>query len=123
CLNNMNFTFVHINSLPQLVISPISVVTVGESIYRLCAAISNTGFLPTSGSELAAKDKLAPPITAIIHLSQGSLLQGAEQIEVDHLLGHSEKKVEWLISAPSGTDISIEAKSSRAGKALAKIRI
>ena len=115
CYKNMNFTFVHINALPKLKVRNVKHDEVEAGVFCVSAAVANTGYLPSSGSELAAQNKFTKPVEAKIVVSDGKVLT-KESIELGHMPGYSEKKVEWVINAPAGTQVSIVVQGERAGK-------
>lgn len=117
CKNNMNFTFVHINALPGLKLHKVKTEKIGEGVYRVTAAVVNAGYLPSSGSTLAARNGFAKPVEATLTISAGEVVSPKAKLEVGHLPGRSDKKVEWLVKAPAGTKVTITARAERAGKA------
>lgn len=123
CRNNMNFTFVHINALPELKLQRVKTEKVGEDVYRITAAVVNAGYLPSSGSDLAARNKFAKPVEAELTTCQGEVVSPKAKFEVGHLPGRSEKKVEWLVKAPAGTKVTITASAQRAGKAVLEVEL
>ena len=115
CQKNMNFTFVHINALPQLKLRNVRCEQVETGVYKISAAVVNQGYLPSSGSELAAQSGFTKPPEAKLEVPGGKVLT-KETIELGHMPGFATKKVEWVINAPAGTAVSIVVKGERAGK-------
>ncbi|HSL93495.1 MAG TPA: M14 family metallopeptidase, partial [Bacillota bacterium] len=64
CHKNMMFTFVHINALPQLALLKVECEQMEQGVYKVSAAAVNRGYLPTSGSELAAQCGFVKPVVA-----------------------------------------------------------
>jgi len=123
CFNNMNFTFVHINALPELKLRKVTTEKVGEDVYRIIAAVVNAGYLPSSGSDLAARNRFVKPVEVELTLEQGEVVSPKAKLDLGHMPGYSEKKVEWVIKAPRGTKVEICACSERAGKVKAQVEL
>ncbi len=123
CHKNMKFTLVHAHSLPQLGIRKVKVEKSAEGFYRVTAAVVNQGYLPTSASDMAAQAKVAKPAEAMIQGEGITIPVGKEKVELGHLLGRSEKKVEWLVQAQPGTKVTLVAKADRAGKATVEVTL
>jgi len=118
----MNFTFVHINALPQLRLRNIKHEQVEDGVFRVSAAVVNLGYLPSSGSELAAQSGFTKPVEAKVIVSDGKVLT-KETVELGHMPGFSEKKVEWVVNAPAGTSLSIVVQGERAGKHTVELKL
>ncbi len=110
---------------------------IGEGRYLVRMVAENTGYLPTSGSEMAKKAKVAREVVAEIELPKGAtLLRGKRWEEVGHLTGRNAMialpvfigtgfdpsdgasdrvKYEWLVEAPAGTSVTVRARQDRSG--------
>ncbi len=121
CHRNMQFTLVHANALPELGIRKLKVEPQGDGFYRITAAVINKGYLPTSASDMAARINVTKPVAAQISGEGISIPVGKDKIELGHLAGRSEKKVEWLVQAATGTRVTITAQAERAGKATLEV--
>ena len=129
CAKIHNFTLMHIEALPELIIRDVNYKNIGDNVWHITAAIENAGFLPTSGTHKAIANKITAPVKTKI--CGGKVLQGENEIELGHLMGRSatsaqgpyastssagrRKKAEWIIAAEAGTEITIVAKGERAG--------
>jgi hypothetical protein len=94
--------------------------------------IKNTGYLPTNVTEMAKQNKTARPVTVELGLPEGAeLILGKVKEELGHLEGrvvggwsfypgnqsnNRAKRVEWIVKAPNGGDLSVKAVSEKAGK-------
>lgn len=117
CQKNMLFTFVHIKALPKLAIGEVKIAKTGSSFYKITASIENRGYQPTSGTGIAKQFKKIKTVTAILDLPAGAeVVVGKNELDFGHLDGWSKKKAEWMVRAESGTEITIQANSDRAGK-------
>ncbi|MGI6344784.1 MAG: M14 family metallopeptidase [Bacillota bacterium] len=123
CDKNMRFTFVHALALPEIGIRKVKVEQVGEGLYRISAGVINKGYLPSSGSDMAARINVTQPVEATIAGEGINLPVGKEKIEIGHLPGRAEKKVEWLVQAPAGSKLTITAHGHRAGKATVEVEL
>ena len=126
CERNLRFTLSQAAMLPRLGFKSIDVESVGEELYVLRLTLENTGFLPTSGSELASRLQ-AKPIS--VSVDRADVLIGRPKVEVGHLQGRAaalvgrnrpgqfrvenEKLVELLVRG-SG-EVTVTAASERAG--------
>jgi len=129
CEKAMRFTLMHMEALPQLAISDACCKKISDKVWKVTAAIENTGFLPTASTQKAINNKITAPIKA--QLSGGKVLQGEAEIEIGHLIGRGtgqafgpygagtpagrRKKAEWLVEAEAGAKLCITAKGERAG--------
>lgn len=117
CHNNAMFTLVHAHSLPQLGIRKVKVEAVGSGFYRVTAGVVNQGYLPTNGSDMAARLNVTKPVEATIAGEGVTISAGKAELELGQIPGWGEKKVEWLVQAAAGTKATITAHGQRAGKA------
>lgn len=124
CAKNLHFSLVHAASLPRLVIAAAELQPLAGDTYRVTAVVENAGYLPTSGSSLAERNKLAKPVTVSLQLPEGAeLLSGRLLQELGHLPGHGsnasavKRKVEWLLRLPQSGEVTVVAASPRAGTA------
>jgi murein tripeptide amidase MpaA len=123
CHNNAMFTLVHAHSLPQLDIRKVKVEAVSPGFYRVSAGVVNQGYLPTNGSDQAARLSVTKPVEATIAGEGVAISAGKEKLELGQLAGWGEKKVEWLVQAKAGTKATITAHGERAGKAQIEVTL
>lgn len=123
CCKNMQFTLTHAMSLADLGIRKVQVTPVEVGFYRITLAVVNKGYLPTSGSDMAARINVTKPVEVSI-AGEGVILPvGKDKVELGHLPGRSEKKVEWLVQASAGSKVTITAFAPRAGKAQVEVEL
>ncbi len=129
---NCLFTLKHAACTPLINIRYTSVEQLGNHLYKVMAIISNEGFLPTYMTERALKHETADPVHVSLELpATAEVVMGEASQSVGHLAGRDErtapwspwlrqwsdtkKKVEWLIRAPEGGEMTITVKAQRAG--------
>ena len=123
--NIHGFTLMHIESLPQIVVSDVCCENIGGNTWRITAAIENIGFLPTSGTRKAIANKITAPVKATISAAK---VIGENELDLGHLAGRyaqnpglytspsgRRKKAQWLIEAETGAEVTITAWGERAG--------
>lgn len=135
---NTEFVLAHARMTPRLELREWSAEQLGEGIYRLRALLVNSGYLPTYGSEVALKRKVAQPIEVELELPEGAkLLSGQQKSEIGHLGGRAnkralwggmfpndhQKKLEWIVEAPAGSSVKFVAKGGRAGWAKGEVTL
>ena len=129
CAKIMNFTLMHVECLPQLAITNVNVEKLSDKVWKVSAAVENTGFLPSSGTHKAIANRITAPVKA--ELCGANILESEAVIEIGHLTGYSaihlqdlartvsaagsRKKVEWLVEGAEGVEVCITAKGERAG--------
>ena len=137
CEKNMRFSFMHMETLPQLAISGLACEALGNDVWRITGAVENIGFLPSSSSHKAVQNRMTPPVKATI--CGADILQGEAEIEIGHLQGRSaglgqgpynqgspagsKKKIEWIVKGCAGSAVTITAVSERAGTARACVKL
>lgn len=129
CEKGMRFTLMHMDSLPQLIISNVSCEKVSDKVWKITAAVENSGFLPTASTQKAINNKINAAVKA--YICGAKVLKGEEEIDLGHLNGRSasyaqgpygppspggrRKKVEWLVEAEIDTKLCITVVGERAG--------
>jgi murein tripeptide amidase MpaA len=128
---NCIFTLKHAACTPLLVIDEVGSQIVGDDLYKVTAVVSNQGFLPTYLTQRALHHGTAEEVTVTLD-TDADIVIGEAQQSIGHLAGRDErratwspwmrqwndtaKKMEWLVRAPAGTTVTVEAQSSRAGR-------
>jgi hypothetical protein len=125
--------FAIFNSLisPKLEIHSLTAESRGNNLYYIRLVLHNTGWLPTQVSEQALKMKVVRELEVDITLPDGAeLVTGQLKTKCGQLKGRDEEyalsywvsnptkeraKVEWVIHAPNGGEVSITAVHQRAG--------
>lgn len=118
--------------MPYLAMVNESVTAIGADMFAIKLVFENAGYLPTYGSQAAQTRKLNRPIRAALAIPEGcELIIGKKKVELDHLEGRSNKldisssqgsspmdnraKVEWTVKAPTGSTVTYEILTDRAG--------
>ena len=126
-----DFAIFHLLISPKLDVHALEVKALGADTYHVRLVLCNTGWLPTNITQKAIDRKSVRPIEVELTLPDGAkLINGEKKIEVGQLEGRSDKrnllstyadatsdrvKVEWVIAAPNGGTLKIEARHARAG--------
>jgi hypothetical protein len=102
--------------------------------------LQNSGWLPTNVTEKAVERKAVRDLEVKLDLPDGARLVGGDvTTEVGQLQGRADKrsttwwandestsdlaKLEWVVEAPAGTEIGIEARHPRAGTVRRKVKL
>jgi len=96
--------------------------------------IANTGWLPTTVTQLAADRKLVRPIVA--HLEGAEVLGGTVRIELGQLAGRMKARfngrndgtpdrvlTSWVVRGAVGSTVTVTAEHQRAGSATASVTL
>jgi hypothetical protein len=112
---------------------------VGEGTWRVRAGVANTGWLPTTVTERAAKEHLVLPLVVELVGPAGvEVLDPPARREVGQLAGRSGFELQadrrndgtpdrvlvtWLVRGDAGLTLTVEARHPRAGRATASIEL
>lgn len=135
-----DFAVFHALISPRLEVLETTTEKVGDSTFYLRIQLVNTGWLPTNVSQKALDRKAVRPLEVELDLPEGARLVGGEKkAEAGQLEGRALKrnmigwladdsmtdrvKLEWVIEAPSGGEVGIEARHQRAGTVRRKISL
>ncbi|HSG18171.1 MAG TPA: M14 family metallopeptidase [Anaerolineae bacterium] len=121
---------------PKLELHSFTSETHGD-LHTIRLVLHNTGWLPTNVSQQAMKMKAVPDLEVDLALPEGAtLLTGQLKTMLGQLSGRDDKnamniwggdatservKVEWVVQAPDGGEISMTAVHKRAGTVRAKV--
>jgi len=122
----------HLLISPFLEVRSLDVEQLGESSFLVRLVLQNTGWLPTNVTQKALERHAVRDLEVELELPAGARLVGGEvKTQVGQLKGRVEKrsttwwgndessadltKLEWVIEAPAGTEIGLEARHQRAG--------
>lgn len=136
--NNCLFTLKHAACTPRIQFEGLEVEALGADLYRISAVVKNIGYLPTNLTEMAIKQKVAVKTKVTLNLTDSAaLIMGQAEQDLGHLAGRDERKAtwspwlnewhspqrksEWLVRAPQGTTLTLEAVSPRAGTTRAEV--
>ena len=117
---------------PLLEVHSLDAERVGEGAWRVRLVLLNSGWLPTNVTEKAVLRKAVRPLEVELTLPEGARLAAGERLtEAGQLSGRVHKrsplwwgndestsdrvKLEWVIEAPAGSEVGIEARHARAG--------
>jgi murein tripeptide amidase MpaA len=117
---------------PKLEFRSLDVESLGEKRWLVRLVVENTGWLPTGVSEKAVERKAVRPLEAEITLPDDSRVIGGERkVELGQLDGRVQRrsllwwasndatsdraKAEWVVEAPAGSSVMVEARHQRAG--------
>ena len=119
---------------PELEILHTAAVALGGDTWRVEMGIANTGWLPTTVTQLAADRKLVRPIVA--HLEGAEVLGGTVRIELGQLAGRMKARftsrndgtpdrvlATWVVRGAAGSTVTVTAEHQRAGSATASITL
>lgn len=126
-----DFAIFHLLISPRLDVHTLEVKPLGANTYHVRLVLCNTGWLPTNITQKAIDRKAVRPIEVELTLPDGAqLINGEKKTELGQLDGRSDKrnllaayadvtsdriKAEWVIAAPQGGTLKIEARHQRAG--------
>ena len=122
----------HLLVSPRLEIRSLETEALGEGLWLVRLVVENTGWLPTSVSQKAVDRKAVRPLEAEITVPGGGRVVGGEKkVELGQLDGRVHRrsllwwasndatsdraKVEWVVEAPAGSVVQVEARHQRAG--------
>ena len=134
-----DFAVFHLLISPRLELHSTDVEHLGDGVWRVRLVVQNSGWLPTNVTQKAVERKVVRPIEAEITLPDGASLVGVEgKLELGQLTGRALKanvlgagndptddraKAEWVVRAPAGTTVEVEARHQRAGVVRASIEL
>jgi murein tripeptide amidase MpaA len=122
----------HLLISPRLELHSLEVDRVGDTAWHIRLVVHNTGWLPTQVTDKAVERKAVRPLEVELTLPEGARLRSGEvRTELGQLTGRVHKrsllgwwtedstteraKVEWVVEAPAGGTVAIEARHQRAG--------
>ncbi len=129
----------HVLVAPELVVHSAEAVPVADDTWRVRLVVQNPSWLPTNVTQKALDRKIVRPVEAEIRLGDDAVAAGAEVVgnetrkELGQLTGRAGKnsmlagfgpaadattdraKAEWVVRAPEGTVVTLEARHQRAG--------
>jgi murein tripeptide amidase MpaA len=130
----------HLLVSPLLELRSLEVEPLGQDRWLVRLVVENTGWLPTSVSEKAVERKAVRPLEAEITLPDGGKVIGGERkVELGQLDGWVHRRsllwwatndatsdrarVEWVVEAPAGSSVTVEARHQRAGTARSEVTL
>ncbi|NLN83750.1 MAG: carboxypeptidase [Firmicutes bacterium] len=121
CESNMLFTNVQIRAMAEIDVRKVKIDKKADGLFEITCGIVNKGYLPTGGTHLAESIKVVRPIEVSVEGEGISVPNGKVVIKMNQLKGREEKKAQWLILGQAGQEVTIIAKSERAGTVRHKI--
>jgi murein tripeptide amidase MpaA len=129
-------------SLPKLELLRTEVEALGDGTWRVRIAVANSGWLPAYVTKRALERKTVRGVLFEIRLPEDderiALVTGKQRIEGPQLEGHAPKAslnaflptrdvtadrawAEWIVRAPAGTRLAIDARADRTGAVRAEV--
>jgi hypothetical protein len=118
----------------------LDVERLGETSFLVRIVLQNSGWLPTSVTEKAVERQAVRPIEVELEVPDDARVVGGDvKTETGQLRGRADKrsttwwandestgdlaKLEWVVEAPPGTPVGIEARHTRAGTVRRRITL
>jgi hypothetical protein len=132
----------HVLVAPSLALHSVTAEAIGDAgdTWLVRLVVHNTGWLPTNVTQKAVERKAVKPLVAELLADDGVELVGTDRRhELGQLPGRVGKnsmlggfgaatdgtaeraKAEWVVRAPAGTDVRVEARHDRAGVVRASV--
>ncbi len=125
---------------PKLELRSLEHEPIGDGKHYVRIVLENSGWLPTNVTDKALQRKAVRPIEVELKLPRGARVVGGERkVEAGQLSGRNLKrnplgwraddstsdrtKLEWVIEAPKGGKLGIEARHQRAGVVRGEIQL
>ncbi len=125
---------------PRLEVRSLESEAIGEGAHRIRLVLQNSGWLPTQVTQKALDRKAVLPIEVELELPDGArVVTGKAREEAGQLEGRVESravlwwgvdlstndlaKLEWVVEAPSGSNVGVVARHQRAGTARATLTL
>lgn len=121
-------------SMPQLDIIDMKAKKDG-SVYKITAAVTNSGYMSTYITSLAKKLKADKKLIASLHVDGGKIISGKAEEEIGHLEGYGNiperwsyefvntgrhdpltRVLTWVVDAPIGTIVTLKIHSEKCGQ-------
>lgn len=129
--SHADFALFHLLISPKLEVHTLDMKQVQTGVFAVTLVLHNTGWLPTNVTEKANERKAVRPLEVELELPEGAeMVIGDRRTEAGQLEGRDQKttaigyevdpttdrvKLEWVVSAPKGGTLKIEARHQRAG--------
>lgn len=137
--SHADFAIFHLLISPKLELQVVELKHLNDSMFSLRVVVANSGWLPTNVTEKATERKAVRPVEVELVLPEGAtLVQGEHRLELGQLEGRDQKrnmlftggdftgdraKGEWVIDAPGGGTLRVEARHQRAGLAIENVEL
>ncbi len=127
--------------VPRLTVDTLKAEKVTDGVYKVTAIVGNLGYLSTNLTEEAKNLRISKPV--LVNISGCKVVSGLETTDIGNLEGygstrtgtsfygnistfenaHARKKLEWVVQADSGTEITVSCSQEKAGKASKTIKL
>lgn len=104
--------------LPSIALRGVVVEAVGDRLFRVTAQVANDGYLPTL-SAMGQRARWPRPVRVELRLGRDQQLAGGRAAQLVAPIAGSGRSTEltWLVVAPAGSTVTLEAASPLAGSA------
>lgn len=131
----------HVLISPLLRTRSVEAESIGTDTWKVRFVVENSGWLPTNVTQKAIERKIVRPVELEITVPDGATLVGTDaKKELGQLTGRVMKnnlslfgggadnttdraKAEWVVQAPAGTVVQLEARHARAGTVRAELTL
>jgi murein tripeptide amidase MpaA len=130
----------HLLISPKLEIRSLDVERLGGDAHHIRLVLENTGWLPTNVTKKALERSAVRPLEVELTLPNGAkVVAGEKKVEVGQLEGRvhrrsvfwwgsddsttDRRKLDWVVEAPNGGTLTIEARHQRAGTVRREIEL
>jgi murein tripeptide amidase MpaA len=128
-------------SLPRLVLLQATAEPLADGLWRVRMGVGNAGYLPSAVTRRALERQVARPCVFELTLPEGAALQGgSRRVTGPQLAGHApaqslqsfvppgdatadRARAEWLVRAPAGAVLTLQATAGRAGRVRTTLRL
>ena len=127
--------------VPRLTVDTLKAEKVNEGVYKVTAIVGNLGYLATNLTEEANNLRISKPVE--VKISGCKVVSGLETTDIGNLEGygstrtgtsfygnistmenaHARKKLEWVVQADAGTEITVSCHQEKAGHASRKVKL
>lgn len=108
--------------LPLLKISDTKITSKGDGLYRIEAWISNEKYLPYP-TAMGKKNKQPAPVICALEAKGIILLSGRKRMVIASVPGLKKVKIEWLVQAEKGAELTLKLTSKSAGNDTKQLKI
>ena len=104
--------------LPTISLREVAVEQVGDRLFRVTAQVANDGYLPTQ-SAMGQRARWTRPVRVELKTSREQQLAAGRAVQLVASIAGSGRSTEltWLVVAPAGSTVTLEAASPLAGQA------
>lgn len=127
--------------VPRLTVDTLKAEKVTEGVYKVTAIVGNLGYLATNLTEEANNLRISKPVE--VKISGCKVVSGLETTDIGNLEGygstrtgtsfygnistmenaHARKKLEWVVQADAGTEITVSCHQEKAGHASRTVKL